>query len=355
MKKKLFASLVIFVLAIFALVACGNQETANEENNQQDEPQTEQPANEEKEAAEEVKQFKIGASQIVEHPSLDAAFEGFKAALAENGFVDGENISYDFQSAQGDINNAATIASKFVADGVDLIFANSTPIAQSALNATRDIPIIFTSVTDPVGAELVPALNEANDGNVTGVSDFLAQSVDESVNFINTYFEGAKIGLIYNSGEQNSITQIEAVEKAATEQGLEVVKKSVSTSAEVQQAAESLVGAADVIYIVTDNTVVSALESVVGISQDYKIPLIVGEPDSLIRGGFATFGIDYFSIGFRSGEMAASVLKGEKTAGEIPAESPSGMQLFLNKAAAEAQGIDWVAEWDSIAQFIESK
>lgn len=355
MKKNLLVSIVIFVLAIFTLVACGDKDTAGEENNQKDEPQTEQPANEEKEPAQEEKQYKVGASQIVEHPSLDEAFEGFKAALAENGFVEGENISYDFQSAQGDINNAATIATKFVADNVDLIFANSTPSAQSALNATRDIPIVFTSVTDPVGAELVPALNEANDGNVTGVSDFLAESVDESINFIKTYFPGAKIGLVYNSGEQNSVTQIEAVEIAANEQGLEVVKRSVSTSAEVQQATQSLVGNADVIYIVTDNTVVSALETVVGISNDHKIPLIVGEPDSLTRGGFVTFGIDYFSIGFRSGEMAAAILSGDKAPGEIPAESPSGMQLFINKEAAEAQGIEWVAEWDSIAQFIESE
>lgn len=338
MKKKLFASLCIFVFAIFALGACGNQETAEEQEPAQDE-----------------KQFKIGVTQFVEHPSLDAAFEGFKAALAENGFVEGENISYDFQSAQADPNNTATIATKFVADNVDLIFANATPSAQAALNATRDIPIVFTSVTDPVGAELVPEMNETNDGNVTGVSDFLAKSVDESVSFINEYFPGSTIGLIYNSGEQNSITQIEAVEKAADEQGIEVAKRSVSTSAEVKQAAEALIGVADVIYIVTDNTVVSALESVVGVCNDQNIPLIVGEPDSLSRGGFATFGIDYFTIGFRSGEMAASILSGDKKAGEIPVESPSGMQLFINKAAAEAQGIKWNTEWDSIAQFVEAE
>jgi putative ABC transport system substrate-binding protein len=351
MKKKLLASLIIFVVAIFALVACGSQETAKEEEQEQED----QPASGEQEPAQEEKQFKVGVSQFVEHPSLDAAFEGFKAALAENGFVEGENISYDFQSAQADINNTPTISTKFLADGVDLIFANATPSAQAALNATRDIPIVFTSVTDPVGAELVAAMDETNDGNITGVSDFLAESVDESITFINTYFPGAKIGLIYNSGEQNSITQIEAVEMAAIAQGLEVAKRTVSTSAEVRQAAESLVGVADVFYIVTDNTVVSALESVVGVSNDQGIPLIVGEPDSLTRGGFATFGIDYFTIGFRSGEMAAAILTGDKVAGEIPAESPSGMQLFINKSAAEAQGIEWNNEWDSIAQFVEEE
>lgn len=352
MKKRLFISFVTFLLVLFALVACGSQEAAQENN--EEEQGTEENNSEQSEATDPQKeQFKIGASQIVEHPSLDAAFEGFKAALADNGFVEGENVSYDFQSAQGDINNAASIATKFVADGVDLIFTNSTPSSQSALNATRDIPIIFTSVTDPVGADLVPAMNEAHGGNITGVSDFLAEAVDETVDFIATYFENAKIGLIYNSGEQNSIAQIEAVEEAANNNGLEVVKRTVSTSAEVQQSAQSLVGAVDVIYIVTDNTVVSALETVVAISNDYNIPLIVGEPDSLNRGGFATFGIDYFTIGYRSGEMAALVLKGEKAVGDIGAESPPEMQLFINKNAAEAQGVEWNSEWDEIAQFVE--
>lgn len=324
MKKYKIVILSILLVSFLALVGCGSEGTGSSDK----------------------KTYKIGASQIVEHPSLDAAFEGFKAALADNGFVEGENVTYDFQSAQGDRNNAATIATKFVADGVDLIFTNSTPSSQSALNATNDIPIVFTSVTDPVGAELVAVMNEEPGGNITGVSDFLSESVNETVNFVNQYFPGSKIGLIYNAGEQNSIAQIEAVEAAADKVGLEVVKRTVSTSAEVQQAAQSLVGAADVIYIITDNTVVSALETVVAVANEQKIPLLVGEPDSLDRGGFATFGIDYFSIGYRSGEMAAKILKGEKAPGEIPAEFPTKMQLLVNKEAAEAQGVQWNSEWD---------
>ncbi|OIJ10212.1 BMP family ABC transporter substrate-binding protein [Anaerobacillus arseniciselenatis] len=352
MRKRLFISLVAFLFSLFVLTACGSQD-ASQDNNEEENSTQASDSDQTEAASPEEEQFKIGASQIVEHPSLDAAFEGFKKALADNGFVEGENVSYDFQSAQGDMNNAASIAQKFVADGVDLIFTNSTPSSQSALNATRDIPIIFTSVTDPVGADLVPEMNEPTGGNITGVSDFLAEAVDETVEFIATYFEGAKIGLIYNSGEQNSIAQIETVETAAKKIGLEVAKRTVSTSAEVQQSAQSLVGDVDVIYIITDNTVVSALETVVAVSNDYDIPLIVGEPDSLNRGGFATFGIDYFTIGYRSGEMAAEVLKGEKAIGDIPAESPPEMQLFINKSAAEAQGVEWNSEWDEKAQFVE--
>lgn len=352
MKRRLYISVIIVLISVFALAACGSEEATQDEK--QNDSQVEQEDNQKNAAeSEDVKTFKVGASQIVEHPSLDAAFEGFKAALNDNGFEEGKNITYDFQSAQGDINNAATIATKFVADDVDLIFANSTPSAQSALNATKDIPIIFTSVTDPVGAELVPVMNEAPGGNVTGVSDFLSASVDQSVDFIANYFEGAKIGLIYNSGEQNSIKQIEAVEAAADKKGLEVVTRTVSTSAEVQQTAQSLVGAVDVIYIITDNTVVSALETVVAVCNDHNIPLLVGEPDSLERGGFATFGIDYYSIGYRSGEMASLVLKNEKNVAEIGAEFPSEMQLFINKAAAEAQGVEWKSEWDTDAQIME--
>lgn len=341
MKKKWLKIIGTAVVGVMALTACGgSQDTGT--------PAEEETPGEDA-AQEEGQEFNIGAIQIVEHPSLDAAFEGFKQAIADAGI----EATYDFQSAQGDPNNHNAIAQKFVADQVDLIFANSTPSAQSVLNATNEIPILFTSVTDPVGAELVPAMNEASGANITGVSDLHPESIEKTVDFINTYFPDSKVGLIFNAGEQNSVTQTDRVKAATEGTTLEVVERTVSTSAEVQQAAESLVGSVDVFFIVTDNTVVSALEAVVGVSEAHSIPLIVGEPDSLTRGGFATFGIDYKTIGYRTGEMAAMVLKGEKEISEIPAEFPADMQLFINKAAAEAQGIEWNAEWDSIAQFIE--
>lgn len=326
MKKWL--GMVMLLITAVTLVACGGSEEEVEVDNEQGTEQT----------------YTIGASQFVEHPSLDAAFEGFKQALADQGL----EVEYDFQSAQADQTNALTIAQSFSSDQVDLIFANATPSALTALQATKDIPIVFTSVTDAVSAGLVTAMDSPGD-NITGVVDMHPDAVNNTVQFIDQYFEGATVGMIYNTGEQNSVVQIESVKQAAEGTSLSVVERTVSTSAEVQQAATSLVGEADVFYIVTDNTVVSALESVVGVANEQDIPLVVGEPDSLARGGFATYGIDYYSIGYRSGEMAADILTGEKQPNEIAVEYPPAMQLFINKEAATEQNITWQDAWDEEA------
>ncbi|GEM05767.1 hypothetical protein HMI01_27550 [Halolactibacillus miurensis] len=325
--KKWLGIMMVLIIAI-SLTACGSTE---EEANADSEQETD-------------KTYTIGASQFVEHPSLDAAFEGFKQALSDKGL----DVEYDFQSAQADQTNALTIAQSFSSDQVDLIFANATPSALTALQATKDIPIVFTSVTDAVSAGLVSTMDEPGE-NITGVVDMHPDAVINTIQFIDQYFEGATIGMIYNTGEQNSVVQIESVKKAAEGTSLSIVERTVSTSAEVQQAATSLVGEADVFYIVTDNTVVSALESVVGVANEQDIPLIVGEPDSLARGGFATYGIDYYTIGYRSGEMAADILTGDKQPNEIAVEYPPEMQLFINKDAATEQNITWQDAWDEEA------
>lgn len=296
--------------------------------------------------------YKIGASQIVEHPSLDKAFEGFKAALEEAGL----DVEYDFQSAQGDQNNLKPISDGFVADNVDLIFANSTPAALSALEATKDakdIPVLFTSVTDAVESGIVEAMDKPGE-NITGVVDLHPDAIQETVKFIDQYFPNATVGLIYNAGESNSVTQIEAVLGAGEGTSLTFEERTVANSSEVQQAATSLVSDVDVFYIVTDNMVVSALDSVVAVANEQDIPLVVGEPDSLAKGGFVTFGIDYFTIGKRTGEMAVEILKDGKSPQDINVEYPPEIQLFINKGAAEEQGIEWNADWDKDAQFVET-
>ncbi|MCL6617000.1 MAG: ABC transporter substrate-binding protein, partial [Anoxybacillus ayderensis] len=166
----------------------------------------------------EEKTYKIGVTQIVEHPSLDAAFNGFKKALEEKGL----KVEYDVQIAQGDMNNNQTIANNFVADGVDLIFANSTPSALGALNATKDIPIVFTSVTDPVGAKLVQSMENPG-GNVTGTTDTHPDAIPKTVQFIDQFVNGNRVGMIYNAGEQNSVAQIDAVKKAMEGTDLTIV------------------------------------------------------------------------------------------------------------------------------------
>ncbi|MBA4535695.1 ABC transporter substrate-binding protein [Bacillus aquiflavi] len=294
------------------------------------------------------KTYKIGVSQFVQHPSLDAAFEGFKKALEDEGL----NIEYDVQMAQGDQNNTQSIANNFVGDGVDLIFANATPNAYGALNATKDIPIVFTSVTDPVGANLVESIEKPG-GNITGTIDSHPDSISNIVKFMNDYFDGKKVGVIYNTGEQNSVAQIELVKESLKGTDLKLVEATVSTSAEVKQAAESLIGKADMIYIFTDNTVVSALESVIQVAEDNKLPLFVGELDSVKRGGLAAYGFEYGDIGYEAGLMAAEILKGEKQPSELSVKFPPKLKLLINKKAAAAIDLEINEEWNEIAEFVE--
>ncbi|WP_121609665.1 ABC transporter substrate-binding protein [Mesobacillus foraminis] len=321
------------IVGAMLLAGCGSQESSGEKTS--DEKKNNET-------------FKVGVTQIAEHPSLDAAFEGFKKALEEKGL----DVEYDVQNAQGDQNNNASIASNFVGDGVDLIFGNSTPSALSALNATKDIPIVFTSVTDPVGSGLVKSM-ENTEGNVTGTTDTHPDAIPNTVKFMADHFDGKKVGLIYNSGEQNSIAQIELVKEAGKGTDLKFVEATVSTTAEVKQAAESLVGKVDMFYIITDNTVVSGLESVIMVANDNDLPLFVGELDSVEKGGFAAYGFDYEDIGYEAGVMAAQILNGEKKPSELPVQYPQKLKLVINKKAAEEMGIEINKEWDSLAEYLE--
>jgi putative ABC transport system substrate-binding protein len=329
MKKRMKRIAMLCSASFLLLSGCGAKETNNSEGKKE-------------------KTYHIGVTQIVEHPSLDAALKGFKQALKDKGL----SVSYDVQIAQGDMNNNQTIANNFVSDHVDLIFANSTPSAQAALNATKDIPIVFTSVTDPVGAQLVQSMEKPG-GNVTGTTDTHPDAIPKTVQFIDKYMNGNRVGMIYNSGEQNSVAQVEAVKKAMKGTDLKIVPVSVSTSAEVKQAAESLVGKADCIYIITDNTVVSALESVIQVASDHDIPLFVGELDSVKRGGFAAYGFDYYDIGYEAGEMAAQILKDGKKPADLPVQYPKKLKLLINKKAAKDMGVELNPEWDSIAEYTE--
>ena len=343
--KRSLQLLFLAVFGVLALAACGGGEENTEAESGNEEANNN---NAEAEAADD--SYVIGATQILEHPSLDRAYEGFQEALDEAGL----EVEYDYQNAQNDQNNVKTISDNFVADDVDLIFANSTPSALGALNATSDIPIVFTSVTDAVDAGLVDDMENPG-GNITGVLDLHPDAVEETVNFMDENFEDSTVGLIYNAGEKNSVSQIDSVQEAMKDTSLTPKERTVSNSAEVQQAASSLAGEVDVFYIITDNTVVSALDTVSGVAEEQQIPLIVGEPDSLEKGGFATYGIDFHSIGHRSGEMAAEILTGDKEAGELDVEYPEELKLIINKEAADAQGVEWNDDWDEDAELLEDQ
>jgi putative ABC transport system substrate-binding protein len=294
------------------------------------------------------KQYNIGITQFAVHPSLDAATKGFKQALKDKGI----NAKFDEQNAQADMNNTQTIAKNFVGNKVDLIFANATPSAVSALNATKTIPIVFTSVTDPIGAKLVKSFEQPG-GNVTGTTDNHPDATKKTIDFITDEVKAKSIGVVYNSGEQNSVVQVNAVKQLTDKKNVKLVEVSVSTSAEVKQAAESLVGRVDAIYIPTDNTVVSALESVITVANDKKIPLFVGELDSMKKGAVAASGFNYYDIGYQSGVMAADILTGKKKPSEIPVELPKTLKLIINKKAAQAQGLKVDQNWSKLGEFYE--
>lgn len=330
--KKLIWMMFIVLSGVLLLAACGSKETS------------EGTKKEEKAA----KEYNIGITQFAEHPSLDAATQGFKDALKDKGI----KAKFDEQNAQADMNNTQTIANNFVGNKVDLIFANATPSAVSALNATNEIPIVFTSVTDPVGAGLVKAFDQPGD-NITGTTDNHPDATGKTIGFITDEVKAKKIGVIYNSGEQNSVVQVNQVKELIEKKGAKLVDVSVSTSAEVKQATESLVGRVDAIYIPTDNTVVSALDAVIAVANDKKIPLFVGELDSMKKGAVAASGFNYYDIGYQTGVMAAEILNGTKKPSEIPVELPKTLKLVINKKAAEAQGLTVNPDWEKLGEFYE--
>ncbi|MBO0589362.1 ABC transporter substrate-binding protein [Sporosarcina sp. E16_8] len=292
------------------------------------------------------KKYKIGVSQIVEHPSLNAAYDGFKKAIEDAGL----DVEYDVQIAQGDNSVNTTIATNLVSADVDLIFANSTPSAQAAASATTEIPIIFTSVTDAVGAELVDSM-ESPGGNVTGTIDAHPDAITNTMKFLKEELGAKNVGMVFNSGEQNSRAQVDAVKEMLKDMDMTVVEASVATSADVKQATESLLGKVDSMYIITDNTVVSALESVISVANDNEIPMMVGEFDSVKRGGLAAFGFEYFDIGYEAGQMAVKILKGESKPADLPVQIPQKLKLIMNKDTASTLGLDIKDEWK--AEFSE--
>lgn len=287
--------------------------------------------------AAQAKDVTVAVTAIVEHPALDAARDGVKDALAEAGFKEGENLKFVYQSAQGNPATAAQIARQFVGDGPDVIVPISTPSAQAVVSATRDIPIVFTAVSDPVGAQLVKDMAKPG-GNVTGLSDM--SPVVEHIKLIKEVMPNIKkLGYLYNSGETNSVSLLEALKAAAAAENIEIVESAATKSAEVQGAARALVGRADAMYVPTDNTIVSALESAVGVAEESKMPLFTADTDSVKRGALAALGFNYYDVGKQTGEKVVAILKGEKP-GDIPVEVAKGTDLVINLGAAKKMGVE---------------
>lgn len=278
----------------------------------------------------------VAVTAIVEHPALDAVRDGVQAALKAEGFESGKNLKWQYQSAQGNTGTAAQIARKFVGDKPDAIVAIATPSAQAVVASTKSVPVVFSAVTDPVVAKLVPSW-EASKTNVTGVSDLLA--LDKQMNLVKQVVPGAKrVGMVYNPGEANSVVVVKELQKLLPTLGMTLVEAAAPRSVDVSSAARSLIGKVDVIYTSTDNNVVSAYEALVKVGQDAKIPLVASDTDSVKRGAVAAYGINYRDLGEQTGRMVARILKGEAP-GTIKPEVSTKMELFVNPTAAEKQGI----------------
>lgn len=321
-KKSLLVCLLILTLGVIA-TGCGDQSQAPAEPGAAPEPAPEQ--------------VRIGVVQFAEHPSLDQARQGFLDSLSEAGYIEGQNLQVDYQNAQGDVATCSTIANKFVGDQADLILAIATPAAQAAAEATKDIPILITAVTDPVVARLVESLENPGT-NVTGTSDM--NPVDLQLGLVKEIVPDAEnVGIIYNSSEANSNVQVEMAREAVADLGLNIVEAVATNTAEVQQAAQSLVGKVDAIYVPTDNTVVAALDAVVQVAEQNDIPLIVGEGDSVRKGGLATVGIDYYILGRQTGDIAIRILEEGVTPQDIPVEYQKEYKTVVNLTAAENMGV----------------
>lgn len=313
--KKLAAITLSLILAATALTACGGKGKDSKDT------------------------YTIGISQFAEHGSLDNCREGFLAGLAEEGFVEGENLKIVYENAQADTGIANQIAQSFVSNKVDLICAIATPSAQSAFNAAKDadIPVIYTAITDPVEAELATE-DRVPTGNVTGTSDKLP--VEAQLAMIREILPEAKtIGILYSTSEVNSESTIAEYEAAVADYGFELETVGVSAAADIPLAADSLLEKVDCINNLTDNLVVSSLPTILDKANAKNIPVFGSEVEQVKIGCVASEGIEYMELGKQTGKMAALVLKGEKTASEIPFEIIEESSLYLNTKALENLGI----------------
>ena len=310
MKKKVLAVVLGMSMVVAMMTGCGaSKETSDNANSAE-------------------KTYTIGISQFAEHGSLDNCREGFIEGLKEEGL-----------DADADTGTAAQIADQFVADKVDMICAIATPSAQAAYNAAMetDIPVVYTAVTNPVAAEL------ANDdkspvGNVTGTSDELP--VEAQLKMIREILPDAKtIGILYTTSEANSVYSIEQYEKLADKYGFKIEKTGITNTSEIQLAASDLLGKVDCLTNLTDNTVVSALPTVLGLANEKGIPVFGSEIEQVKLGCLAAEGIEYTQLGKDTGKMAAKILKGEASASEMDYELITESSLYVNEKVAENLGI----------------
>jgi putative ABC transport system substrate-binding protein len=278
----------------------------------------------------------VATTAIVEHPALDAVRDGIKQTLNDNGYS-GDKLKFTYESAQGKPGIAVQIARKMVGSKPDIIVAIATPSAQAAVTATNTIPVVFSAVTDPLSAKLIPQLKKPG-GNVTGLSDMA--NMKEHLQLIKEFIPNLKaVGVPYNPGETNSVSMLSALKAEASKMGIKIIESAAPKSSDVMIATKQLVGKVDAIYCPIDNTIISAVESVVKVGIDAQIPVFAGDTDTVARGAVAAVGYDYFDLGRQTGDIVIRILKGEK-AGDIDVKMAKGTNLFVNLKMAKRMGVE---------------
>lgn len=322
MKKKTIAIMMTAAMVMAMAAGCGSKESSSSDGDN-------------KEAS-----YKIGIQQFAEHGSLDNCREGFLEGLEEEGIKEGDNLKVEVKNAMADTATNAQIADSFVSDNMDLICAIATPSAQSAYNAAmdKDIPVVYTAVTDPVAAEL--ADKDGNPvGNVTGTSDTLP--VEDQLKMIREMMPDAKtIGILYTTSEANSVSAIATYESLVDKYGFTLETKGISQTSEIALATDDLLTKVDCITNLTDNTVVASLPTILEKANEKGIPVFGSEIEQVKIGCLAAEGIDYIQLGKQTGKIAAQILKGEKKASEIPYEIISEPGFYVNTKVAENLGIE---------------
>nr|WP_325190433.1 ABC transporter substrate-binding protein [uncultured Selenomonas sp.] len=281
--------------------------------------------------------YKIGIVQLVEHSALDDASRGFVDGLKARGFEEGKNVAIDRQNAQADQSNLQNIVQRFISDKVNLICAIATPSVQSAANATKEIPIVGTAVTDYVSAKVVQS-SEMPGGNVTGTSDM--SPISDQIDLLLKLYPNAKtIGTIYSSSEVNSEIQVKEMTEYAAAKGLTVRTATISTVNDIPQAAQSLVSDVDVFYEPSDNVIASAMPTLVSVTDPAGKGVICAASTMVAAGGLATYGIDYYKLGVQTGEMAADILEGKRKPSEMKIETARDLMVVINKKNAAKLGL----------------
>jgi len=339
--KKLTALFMTAVFSFSMLIGCGASETETQGNSestaQQENGETlQEEAAKSDGSSEDAPVYRIGIIQYTQHDALDAANQGFIAALDDAGI----HYVVDQQNASGDQTACQTIAEKLVNDKDDLILAIATPAAQAVVGVTTEIPVLVTAVTDPAESGLV-ASNDAPGGNVSGTSDLTP--VKEQIELLTKLLPDVKkVGILYCSAESNSKIQGNMAVEACTAVGLETEIYTVAGSNEIQQVVESMVGKVDCIYAPTDNIIASGMATVAMVATENNLPVICGEEGMVKEGGLATYGIDYYQLGYMTGEMAVDILVNGKAVGDIPIGYLSAEQCEFtgNEETAAALGVD---------------